>query len=218
MRHAGDSADRAGRTLRTFGSVVIGIVAGGGLYLWQGNLNLAVAAFVIVAHAANVFIHFHRAALLDVRMRRELGEMQINTTGRRVLRLFGDPYFWWSLCFGVATIDIACWFAGLHDPSKLGLIGVAWGIVAVMLGYDVTLLYPTTRCRQCGYQLIGLLDHTDPTQALTCPECGRTWTKAQLCLVPMGWRPAPVQAMGRGTGADDLDRPAEPRVDARSAA
>jgi hypothetical protein len=205
MRHAGDSAARTGGAFRTFGSVVIGVAAGGGLYFWQQNVQLAIAAFVIVAHAATVFIHFHRAALLDVNMRRELGRMQINTTSRRVLRLLGDPYFWWSLFFGVATIDIACWFAGLHDPVKLALIGLAWGIISVMLGFDLTLLYPTTRCRHCGYQLIGLLDYTDPSQTLTCPECGRTWTKAQLCLVPPGWRNKPAAAKAR-TQAHDADR------------
>jgi hypothetical protein len=203
MRQASQSSLAFGRSLRTFVSVVIGITAGGGLYLWQGNPHLAIAAFVIVAHAATVIVHCHRAALHDVHLRRELVDMQINAGFRRFLRLIADPYFWWSLFFGIATIDIACWFAGLHDPLKLGLIAVAWGIISVMLGYDVTLLYPTTRCRGCGYQLIGLLDETDPRQSLTCPECGRTWSKAQLCLVPPGYRKQAATASGGGNGKDE---------------
>ena len=189
------------RAYRVLAGLTIGLSASVILYFWQSSINLSVAAFVIVAHTVTVALHFHGAAMLDVHLRREMSVMRINHFDRRVGRMLADPYFWWSLVFGTGSITLACWFAGLRNPTVLTLIGCAWGGIAVILGYDVTLLYPTTRCRACGYQLIGLLDQSNPGQRLTCPECGRRWTKAQLCLVPPGWREASALAeKGGDTG------------------
>ncbi|MCK4872643.1 MAG: hypothetical protein KAS72_07950 [Phycisphaerales bacterium] len=202
----------SGRHIRTASGLVVGLSAALLLYLWQANIQLAIATFVIVTHAATVAVHCHNAAMIDVRLRRELSQMHVNAPHLRLARMVIDLYFWWSMCFGIGSIMVACWFAGLRLPSVLVLIAIAWAIISVMLGYGTTLLYPTTRCRICGYQLIGQLDQTNPDQRLTCPECGHRWTKVQLCLVPPGWK----QGMGMGASItsttaceDEPDREAD---------
>jgi len=172
------------RGLAPFVGLLAGGGAGAGVHLWLGAVHLSIAAAIMFAYAAGILVVAHRAAQLEVDIRRRVRGFPINLTHRRLWRLVLDRAFWWSLVFGWACMAGAAWFGGIREPMTLGLIGVAWGLVDVLLSYELTLLQPTTRCRRCFYQLLDQLDPNDPEQSVRCPECGSLWTKRDLCLGP----------------------------------
>lgn len=177
--------------------LVSGFVAAGAMYLWQGSIELTVATFMIAGYTASLWLHLTATARRFADHYRHLRTMEINRAPRRVRRLLADFGFWWSLIFGLAVIGGAAWYGGLHDLQTLAAIEGCWAGVTVILNYEVTVLEPTTRCRHCGYQLIGHLDPADAEQRVRCPECGRTWSKSDLCLIPPGFHVVTTDRLSR---------------------
>ncbi len=174
------------RALAPLAGLLVGGGAGGAMQLWLGATHLSVATFIMCSYTAGILVIAHRAAKYDHVHRKLLSRLPINRPHRRIFRMLIDPLAWWSLAFGLSCVVGAAWWGGISDPSRLGLVALAWFMVNVLLSYELTLLHPTTRCRKCDYQLVSLLDPTDRTQIVKCPECGSQWSKADLCLVPMG--------------------------------
>ncbi len=141
------------------------------------------AAFVIVGYSTWMGLSSWRDACEDVTWRRYLASLPANRPAARVRRLAREPRFWWSLLAGAALVTIGVWRAGVEQPVILTALGIGWSAVAGVLNYELTLLHPTTRCRDCHYELAGHLDASRPEQKITCPECGRLWRKSDLCLV-----------------------------------
>jgi len=167
------------------------------MYFWQKNIELTVATFVIAGYTASLWLHLTATARRFADHYRQLKMMEINRSSMRVRRLFADFGFWWSLTFGLAVIGGAAWYGGLHHLQTLAGIEFCWAVVTVILNYEVTVLEPTTRCRHCGYQLIAHLDPSDAAQRVRCPECGRTWSKSDLCLIPPEYHVITTDAVSR---------------------
>lgn len=174
------------RAMAPLTGLLAGFGAGAGVHLWMGAVHLSVAAAIMFAYAAGILVVAHRAAELDVNVRRRVRTFPINLTHRRLWRLVLDRAFWWSLVFGWGCVLGASWFGGIREPLNLALIATAWGLVDVLLSYELTLLQPTTRCRRCFYQLLDQLDPADSEQQVRCPECGSLWSKRDLCLALPG--------------------------------
>lgn len=167
--------------------LVFGSVAAGGMSLWQHSVELTVATFMIAGYTASLWLYLSAMARKYGSHYEHLKLMEINRPTLRVRRLFTDFAFWWSLTFGLAVIGGAAWYGGLRSIPTIGWIECCWSLVTLILNYEVTVLEPTTRCRHCGYQLIGQLDPSDAAQRVRCPECGKTWSKSDLCLIPPGY-------------------------------
>jgi hypothetical protein len=170
--------------------LVLGLSAALPMYLWQSNVQMSIAAFVIAGYTAWLWAATHRVAMEHHHERDAVRSLSINRPARRLGRLLQDVGFWWSVAFGCATVTGSVWYAGLREPNLLAAIGGVWGLIAVSMNYSLTLLHPTTRCRRCHYQLVAHLDPEDPLQRVICPECGAEWSKSQLCLVGARYRPA----------------------------
>jgi len=164
--------------------VVVGGAAALGMQLWVGASQISIATFIMVSYMAGMLVVVRRASHLDAGLVDHLRTLPINSAGRRVRRMIADRQFWLSLVIGGALLTGAAWYGGLREPRTLTLVGAAWALLDVLLGYDLTLLHPTTRCRRCGYQLMPMLDPADLAQKVRCPECGVVWAKADLCLTP----------------------------------
>lgn len=164
-----------------------GSLAAGGMYVWQNSVELSVATFMIAGYTASLWLHLSATARRYGSHYEQLKLMEINRHSLRIRRLLSDFAFWWSLAFGLAVIGGAAWYGGLRSLTTIGWIEVCWAVVTLMLNFEVTVLEPTTRCRHCGYQLIGQLDPSDATQRVRCPECGKTWSKSDLCLILPGY-------------------------------
>ncbi|MEC9372229.1 MAG: hypothetical protein VYC34_00220 [Planctomycetota bacterium] len=173
------------RAFAPIGAMVVGAAAGFGMQVWLGATHLSVAAFVMSAYAAGVFLIAQRDAALDGELQQHVRRAAINRTRRRLFRLVRDPLSWWSLAFGLGCLLGASWLGGIRGVVTLGLIGLAWSLVNFLLSYELTVLHPTTRCRKCFYQLIGILNPAEPEQRVRCPECGSVWRKQDLCLTPL---------------------------------
>lgn len=179
--------DSWGSPTAGFIGLVSGSLAAAAMYLWQKNVELTVATFVIAGYTASLWLHLSATARRFGDHYRALKVMEINRWPLRARRLLGDFTFWWSLAFGLAVIGGAAWYGGLRHLPTLAAIEACWAVVTLILNYEVTVLEPTTRCRHCGYQLIAHLDPADAAQRVRCPECGRTWSKSDLCLIPPGF-------------------------------
>jgi hypothetical protein len=164
--------------------LICGVSAALPMYAWQGHIPQAAAVFVIAGYTAWLAAGARGDVETQARARSFLRTLPINTSWRRLGRMVADPAFWWTLLFGNATVAGSVWFAGMRAGEVMVGIAAAWTLTAVCLSYGLTLLGPTTRCRRCGYQLAAHLDPSEPQQEVMCPECGRSWTKEQLCLVP----------------------------------
>lgn len=161
-----------------------GLAAGGGMYAWQRSTEIAVATALIAGYTAGLWFHLSASIALLNEHYRLLKTMSINRPARRAARLTRDFGFWWSLLFGMTVMASGAWIGGLRDWRLIAWIDLCWALTTVILNYEVTVLQPTTRCRACGYQLLGLLDAGDPLQVVRCPECGTKWSKSDLCLTP----------------------------------
>lgn len=164
------------------------------MYLWQRSIELAIPTFAIVAYSAGLWHWLRDACQWSRQMQQSFKRLQVNRTSRRLSRLLSDRAAWTSLILGLLIIGTSAWYAGLRDLGALLWIEFCWSMVTAMLNYDLTILQPTTRCRNCQYQLIGLLDCDDPVQIVTCPECGHKWSKAELCLVQLQHQSEPTKA------------------------
>lgn len=160
------------------------------MYAWQSQLTQAAAVFVIVGYTTLLAAGALSQIASQEKARAYLCSLAINSPWRRIGRMVSDPGFWWTVLFGNATVAGSVWFAGMRDAVIMAGIAVAWTSTAIALSFGLTLLGPTTRCRRCGYQLAAHLDPAEPEQEVQCPECGRSWTKAQLCLTTPALRKA----------------------------
>jgi hypothetical protein len=168
------------------------------VHTWLGAIHLSIAAFVMASYAAGILVVARQASRWDAHVQRHVRSYPINAFHRRVGRLLMDPLFWWSGAFGVACVLGAAWYGGIRELQTLALFTVAWGLVDVLLTYELTLLQPTTRCRRCTYQLLAHLDPSDPGQIVRCPECGARWSKRDLCLAGSEGATRPATAAGSG--------------------
>lgn len=157
------------------------------MYAWQSSIELSVSTFMIAGYTASLWLHLSATARRYGSHYHHLKQMEINRISLRIRRMLTDFAFWWSLMFGLAVIGGAAWYGGLRSTTTIGWIELCWALVTLFLNFEVTVLEPTTRCRHCGYQLIGQLDPSDAAQRVRCPECGKTWSKSDLCLIPPGY-------------------------------
>ncbi len=164
-------------------ALICGLSAALPMYLWQSQPAAAGAAFVIAGYTGWLWAVTREEAAAYQSSRAFLRRMPMNSLLRRVGRMLSDSGFWWTVFFGNITVVGAVYFAGMRVPEVLTGISCSWTLIAVCLSYGLTLHGPTTRCRGCGYQLAAHLDPQSPDQKVKCPECGRSWTKQQLCLV-----------------------------------
>lgn len=171
-------------------AIIVGVNAALPIYLWQASVEVAIAAFVIVGYTAWLWAATRYAIDENEQHRDALRRLPANSPVHRVGRLLIDPGFWWSIIFGCATVTGGVWYAGMREMTTLIGIGSVWAVIAASLNYGLTLNQPTTRCRRCKYQLAGHIDHSNPAQRITCPECGSRWSQQQLCLSSP---PAPVK-------------------------
>lgn len=172
---------RSGAHVPAMVALIVGLSAALPLYLWQMDLSVSIAGFLIAGYTARLWA----ATSIELAQHPARGphrKAPINGEWRRLGRMLLDPGFWWTLIFGCTVVTASLWYAGLQKPSLLATIGLCWSILATALSYEVTLFLPTTRCRRCRYQLASHLDLTDPFQLVTCPECGTQWTKDDMCL------------------------------------
>lgn len=183
------------------------------MHLWQHNVELTIATFVICGYTAGLWFHLSATAAQYVDLYRQLRKMPINAPHQRVRRLFTDFGFWWSLFFGLATIGSAGWYAGLRHMPSLIAVEALWGVTTLILNYETTILQPTTRCRNCSYQLLAQLDPDDPAQRVRCPECGKKWSKSDLCLLPPG-----VTVIRRDSDGSTVIAPKPASTDAQKSA
>jgi len=185
MAFSDGSAD-GGRHHAAVIGLVVGLSAALPMYLWRSDPKLAVAGFVIFGYTAWLWAATRVSVSADRSAQAAVALLPINRWWRRLGRLLASAEYWWSLMFGCATVTGSLWYAGLKASATLSGIAGVWCVIALCLNFSLTLAYPTTRCRRCGYQLAGHLRFDEPDQVVKCSECGSTWTKAQLCLVAPG--------------------------------
>lgn len=154
------------------------------MFVWQGSVELACSAYVIVGYTTGYWFHLRTVRRWSLDMMRDLKRREINRFDRRVARLLGDVAFWLSLMFGALLVFGSAWYAGLRAPLSLAYVAGGWALIAILLNFEMTVLFPTTRCRKCDYQLLPQLNPEDLTQVVLCPECGSHWTKSDLFLTP----------------------------------
>jgi hypothetical protein len=143
---------------------------------------VAAASFIIVAYAAWLLRVVHRP-IADLRaFRRRLVRLPVNRHRPRVRRLVGDSGFWWSQVGGAVIVLGSVWFVGHPPAARLGLIAVAWFVLMIGMSYELTLVYPTSRCRSCRYELRAHFRALLSRSSITCPECGSSWTQRELLL------------------------------------
>ncbi len=169
---------QAGRGSPSLIALILGLSAGLPMYLWQG-LTPAISTLMIVGYTGWLWAATARHFDGDGSIRANLRLLPINAPWRRVRRMLFDAAFWWSLIFGATMVAGSLWYVGLRDEVTIALLAGAWSLIAVCLGYGMSLLQPTTRCRGCGYQLIGQL-HATEGDRVRCPECGRRWSRRDL--------------------------------------
>lgn len=159
----------------------------------EARVEVVAAGFIIIGYTVWTALATWRDVRLNAAWRQYVSTLPANRPRRRVARLMRDGGFWRSLVSGTALVVTGVWYAGVEQPALLAALGGGWSMLAGGLNYELTLLHPTTRCRDCQYDLTGHLDPDQPDQRVTCPECGRTWDKAALCLTasPTASPPAP---------------------------
>lgn len=160
--------------------LIFGISTAIPMYLWQSSIESAIATFLIAGYIAFVGLASHNDIAHLAQHRSQLRLMSCNRLSRRVKRLALMPGFWWNVCFGGGIVTGSLWYAGLQDPGALAQVGGAWFAIAVCLNYGASMLHPTTRCRHCGYQLVGQLAASPGAPRVRCPECGRKATLADM--------------------------------------
>lgn len=173
-----EGSSQAGRGSPSLIALVLGLSAGLPMYLWQG-LTPAVSTLMIVGYTGWLWAATARHFDGDGSLRANLRLLPINAPHRRVRRMLFDAAFWWSLIFGATMVAGSLWYVGMHDEMTIVLLAAAWSLIAVCLSYGTSILQPTTRCRACGYQLIGQL-HATNDDRVRCPECGRRWSRRDL--------------------------------------
>lgn len=175
-----DESIQPGRGSPSLVALVLGLSAAVPMYLWQGSAPAAIATLMIVGYTGWLWAATARSVASDVDQRAQLRLLSINHPTLRVTRMILDPAFWWSLVFGAAMVAGSLWYVGLRDHMTIGLLAGAWSLIAVCLSYGMSLRCPTTRCRSCGYQLIGQLASEPTSERVRCPECGMRWSRKDL--------------------------------------
>lgn len=169
-------------------TLLAGSLFGGGaalaMYLWQQSVELTGASYVIVGYTTGYWFHLRTTCQWSLQMMRDLKRHSINRVHSRIGRMLADSTFWVSLLAGAVLIPASAWYAGLRDPYGLAWVAGCWSMIALMLNFEMTVLFPTTRCRKCDYQLLAQFNPEDPQQVVRCPECGTAWSKSDLFVTP----------------------------------
>lgn len=180
-----NGAEREEQTLGLFNPPLIGLIVGLSaalpLYLWQSQVHVGVAAFVIAGYTGWLWATARLETARTESERLRLLGLPANHAWRRIGRMLGDAGFWWTLLFGTTTVTGSVWYAGVRDLMVLGAVAASWSVVAIGLSYGTTLRSPTTSCRRCRYPLQAQLALSDTTH-IRCPECGKSWSREQLTL------------------------------------
>ncbi|MFG0328402.1 MAG: hypothetical protein ACF8PN_00765 [Phycisphaerales bacterium] len=190
--------DRNAPITTLFAATVMGGGAAAVMFAWQDSVELMCSTFFIVAYTVGAWLQFKALRHYTAEALGELRRHPINRPDRRAIRLIGTLRFWWSIVFGTVIVITSAWYAGLRDLYGLAWVATGWTLIAFLLNYEMTILFPTTRCRKCDYQLMPQLDPKDPEQIVQCPECGSKWTKSELFLTRVVTAEAPDQSTGRG--------------------
>lgn len=160
--------------------LILGICAALPMYLWQLNVEIAAASFVVVGYTAWLWTHAHNHALWSGALYAELRRLPVNAPARRTWRMLIDPGFWWTIVFGGLVVSGSVWYAGMRESLIVAGIAGVWCLIAACLRFGLTIVRPTSRCRRCGYDLTGQLAMTEESRAIVCSECGARWSRAQL--------------------------------------
>jgi len=170
----------------------MGLSAAIPMYLWQSNIGIAAAAFVIPGYTAWLWTHSHNQSVMRGVFTSELRALSLNSASRRIVRMLCDPGFWWNILFGGTIVCASVWYAGLHDPLATSGVAAAWVMIAISLRFGLTLVRPSTHCRRCAYDLtVQIAASAESNAVIACPECNAKWSRAQLGVVTptvVDWR------------------------------
>ncbi len=170
--------------------VFAGVNAALPMYLWQSNMQLAMACFIVVGYTVWLWAATAGQMAMDFQIRHYLMSLPMNAWHRRLGRMLAAGGFWWSLLFGCAIVTGSAWYVDIRTGDLVGGIAAGWAMVAILLNYGLTLECPSTRCRKCHYQLAPHFDIAGVGQRVRCPECGSRWSKVDLGLAPTPERSA----------------------------
>jgi len=161
-----------------------GLIAAILMYWWQGVAHLSISTFVVISWTGGFWLYMKSSNRLAQEFYDYLRSLPINRPRLRIRRLVRDGAVHWSTLIGLGLMGFSCWYAGLREPISIAGVEVGWIVMALTLNFQLTLMEPTTRCRLCGYQLIGQLSADETSESVRCPECGTQWAKQDLCLAP----------------------------------
>ena len=161
--------------------LVIGLSSAFLVYLWQWNVEISAATFVILGYTAWLWTHAHNHSVMRGVLTAELRALPLNALPRRTRRMLLDPGFWWNVIFGGTLVTGSIWYAGLKEIMPMFGLAAAWLMVAASLRFGLTLVRPSELCHRCGYDLRGHLASVfDVNQVIVCPECSARWSRSQL--------------------------------------